>query len=102
MKPAHAGTREMVIVLQSTGLTDEHRVGEVDVHPNAEAARAAAPSAGEDAPGISFLKEQQWSLDFGTARRAGAGRARVDSRCRRGSRRDPAAPPTSSRRSTAG
>ena len=23
--------------------------------------------AGEDAPGISFLKEQQWSLDFGTA-----------------------------------
>ena len=34
--------------------------------PNAEAARAAAP-AGEDAPGISFLKEQQWSLDFGTA-----------------------------------
>ena len=25
------------------------------------------PTAGEDAPGISFLKEQQWSLDFGTA-----------------------------------
>src|SRR4030095_13067047 len=36
-------------------------------HPNAEAARAAAPAAGEDARGISFLKEQQWSLDFGTA-----------------------------------
>ena len=27
----------------------------------------AAPAGGEDAPGISFLKEQQWSLDFGTA-----------------------------------
>ena len=35
--------------------------------PNAEAAQAATGGAGEDAPGISFLKEQQWSLDFGTA-----------------------------------
>ena len=66
VKPAHAGKRQLVIVLRAAGLNDEHRVGDVDVHPNAEAARAAAP-AGEDAPGISFLKEQQWSLDFGTA-----------------------------------
>ena len=49
------------------GLSDEHRVGEVDVHPNAEAAAPRPQRAGEDAPGISFLKEQQWSLDFGTA-----------------------------------
>ena len=28
---------------------------------------AAASKAGEETPGISFLKEQQWSLDFGTA-----------------------------------
>jgi membrane fusion protein, heavy metal efflux system len=67
VKPAHAGKRELVIVLRSAGLNDEHRVGEVDVHANAEAARAAAPTAGDEAPGISFLKEQQWSLDFGTA-----------------------------------
>ena len=66
VRPAHAGKRELVIVLRSTGLNDEHRVGDVAVHPNAEAARAAAP-AGEETPGISFLKEQQWSLDFGTA-----------------------------------
>jgi membrane fusion protein, heavy metal efflux system len=66
VKPAHAGKRQLVIVLRAAGLNDEHRVGDVDVHPNAEAARAAAP-AGEDAAGISFLKEQQWSLDFGTA-----------------------------------
>jgi RND family efflux transporter MFP subunit len=66
VKPTHAGKRELVIVLRSTGLNDEHRVGEVDVHVNAEAARAAAPATGEEA-GISFLKEQQWSLDFGTA-----------------------------------
>jgi membrane fusion protein, heavy metal efflux system len=67
VKPAQAGTREMIIVLRATGLNDEHRVGQVDVHANAEAARAAASSAGEETPGISFLKEQQWSLDFGTA-----------------------------------
>ena len=67
VKPAHAGKRQLVIVLRATGLNDEHRVGEVDVYPNAEAARAATPAGGEDAPGISFLKEQQWSLDFGTA-----------------------------------
>src|SRR5687768_14134533 len=67
VKPAQAGTRELVIVLKAKGLSDEHSAGEVDVFPNAEAARAASGRAGEDAPGISFLKEQQWSLDFGTA-----------------------------------
>jgi RND family efflux transporter MFP subunit len=64
--PAHAGKRDLVIVLRAAGLNDEHRVGAVDVHPNAaELARFAAPAA-EETPGISFLKEQQWSLDFGT------------------------------------
>ncbi len=67
VKPAQAGRRELVIVLRSTGLNDEHRLGEVDVYANAEAARAASRAAGEETPGISFLKEQQWSLDFGTA-----------------------------------
>jgi len=67
VKPTQAGKRQLVIVLKAAGLNDEHRVGDVDVHPNAEAARAAAPPGGENAPGISFLKEQQWSLDFGTA-----------------------------------
>ena len=67
VKPARAGTREMVIVLHAAGLNDEHRVGQVDVHATAEAARSAASNAGDETPGISFLKEQQWSLDFGTA-----------------------------------
>ena len=44
VKPTHAGKRQLVIVLKATGLNDEHRVGDVDVHPNAEAARAAAPA----------------------------------------------------------
>jgi cobalt-zinc-cadmium efflux system membrane fusion protein len=67
VKPAHAGKRELVIVIRSSAVSDEHPVGEVDVHPSAEAARAAAAPGGDDAGGISFLKEQQWSLDFGTA-----------------------------------
>ena len=66
VKPVHAGKRQLVIVLRGTGLSDEHHVGEVDVHANAETARAA-PAAGAETRGISFLKEQQWSLDFGTA-----------------------------------
>jgi membrane fusion protein, heavy metal efflux system len=67
VKPTHAGRRQLVIRLTASGVDDEHRVGDVDVYPNAEAARAAAAAGGEDTPGIRFLKEQQWSLDFGTA-----------------------------------
>lgn len=67
VKPTHAGKRELVITLKSAGVSDEHRVGEFEVYPNVEAARAAAASRGGEVPGISFLKEQQWSLDFGTA-----------------------------------
>jgi RND family efflux transporter MFP subunit len=67
VKPAQPGKRELVIVLAAKGLTDEHPVGEVVVFPSAEAAQAATGGGAEDAAGISFLKEQQWSLDFGTA-----------------------------------
>ncbi len=67
VKPAVAGSRELVIVLRASSLTDEHRVGRVTVHTNATAARAAATEGGDGAPGISFLKEQQWALDFATA-----------------------------------
>jgi membrane fusion protein, heavy metal efflux system len=67
VKPTHAGKRQLIIVLRASGLVDEHRVGEVDVYADTEAARTAAAAGGEDVPGIRFLKEQQWSLDFGTA-----------------------------------
>jgi len=67
VKPARPGKREFVIALKSPGLSDEHRVGEFEVYPNMQAALAAPSAAGNEAPGIRFLKEQQWSLDFGTA-----------------------------------
>ncbi len=47
-------------------ITDTHDLGPVEVYANEAAARAAAP-ADEGGEGISFLKEQQWTLDFGTA-----------------------------------
>jgi hypothetical protein len=65
VKPTQSGKRALVIVLRAAGLQDEHRF-EVVVHPTADAARAAAVRA-DETPGIAFLKEQQWSLDFGTA-----------------------------------
>lgn len=67
VKPARGGPRELLILLRSRDVTDEHRVGDVDVHATADAARTATGTGGEDDGGISFLKEQQWSLDFGTA-----------------------------------
>jgi RND family efflux transporter MFP subunit len=65
--PSRAGQGELVIVLRAPGLEDEHRVGSVDVHADVAAAHAASPPTTDEGAGISFLKEQQWSLDFATA-----------------------------------
>jgi membrane fusion protein, heavy metal efflux system len=67
VRPARAGARELVIALTSTALADMHRVRNVTVHSDQQAARQAAEGAAPEAEGISFLKEQQWALDFGTA-----------------------------------
>jgi cobalt-zinc-cadmium efflux system membrane fusion protein len=67
VKPARPGAREMVIALTSASLSDAHRVSNVTVYSEQQAARKAVASAPPEAEGISFLKEQQWALDFGTA-----------------------------------
>src|SRR5688572_2302565 len=67
VKPARAGAREMVIVLKSASLTDTHRVPNVTVYGDQPDARKAVEATPEETEGISFLKEQQWALDFGTA-----------------------------------
>lgn len=67
VKPASAGPRELVIVLRAATLEDEHHVGQVNVHANEGAARVAGADLTAEPAGISFLKEQQWSLEFGTA-----------------------------------
>jgi RND family efflux transporter MFP subunit len=65
VRPAASGTRELVIVLRSAAIQDEHRVGRVQVYTDLAAAKSAPVS--EEQEGISFLKEQQWALEFGTA-----------------------------------
>jgi RND family efflux transporter MFP subunit len=65
--PAQPGTRELVVVLRANGVGDEHRVGNVEVYKDLAASKAAAAGEGAEVPGISFLKEQQWALDFATA-----------------------------------
>jgi cobalt-zinc-cadmium efflux system membrane fusion protein len=67
IKPSRAGVRDMVISLKSTSVNDSHAVSAVTVYPDQQAARTAVESAPEEAEGISFLKEQQWALDFATA-----------------------------------
>jgi cobalt-zinc-cadmium efflux system membrane fusion protein len=67
VKPARAGSRELTIALQLAGLDDEHRVGAVRVHADQAAASKAAAESEAGPEGISFLKEQQWVLDFATA-----------------------------------
>lgn len=67
VKPARAGARDMIIALELTDLDDQHRVSGVTVHLDQAAADNKAGSEEAAPEGISFLKEQQWALDFGTA-----------------------------------
>ena len=66
VKPARPGKRDLIISWRSSALSDTHNVGPVDVFADAAAAAAAAPAEVEG-EAISFLKEQQWTLDFATA-----------------------------------
>lgn len=66
-KPSHAGTRKVTIHLASTDLDDVHDLGEMVVFADVHAAAVAASEEEPDTGGqISFLKEQQWPIDFAT------------------------------------
>jgi cobalt-zinc-cadmium efflux system membrane fusion protein len=68
VKPARAGKFDLIITLRGKTITDTHNVGAVDVYNDAAAATAAAAAMPESqTETFSFLKEQQWVLDFGTA-----------------------------------
>jgi len=64
VKPTAAGTFSMTVRVASQALTDAHELGPVRVH--ADAASAAETPAPPEIESISFLKEQQWALDFAT------------------------------------
>lgn len=66
VRPTGPGKCELFIAWRSPAMSDTHSVGSVEVFQDAATAAAAAPvDAGSEA--ISFLKEQQWALDFATA-----------------------------------
>ena len=64
--PSAAGTYDLEIELDAPGLADLHRLESVTVYDSLDAAFAADTGEEEDGA-ISFLKEQQWTLDFATA-----------------------------------
>jgi RND family efflux transporter MFP subunit len=65
VRPVNPGAGTLVISFDSPALKDVHEVRAVQVFSSSEdAARAAKTEAIE---AISFLKEQQWALDFATA-----------------------------------
>ena len=64
--PTQAGRYRLELELDAPGLTDRHDLGEVTVYTPVEAATLSMAAEPEDGS-IPFLKEQQWTLDFGTA-----------------------------------
>jgi cobalt-zinc-cadmium efflux system membrane fusion protein len=64
---------QLAVEVHRPQFTDELRAGVLTVYPDQQSAVAAAPADEEGA--TSFLKEQQWTLDFATVR--------VDSQTRR-------------------
>ena len=59
-----AARRYQVVVELHGAISDEHRIGGATVHSDEKSALAAQS---EEEAAISFLKEQQWTLDFATA-----------------------------------
>jgi membrane fusion protein, heavy metal efflux system len=65
VKPAAAGEFRLSVHLTSDGLSDVHELGEIE--SSATKAEAVHEHGAETEEKIAFLKEQQWTLDFGTA-----------------------------------
>ncbi len=65
--PMQAGKRSITLVLESPGLNATHDLGIYRVFPDPETAAAAQPPEEDAGDEISFLKEQQWKVEFATA-----------------------------------
>ena len=62
--PRHPVTRQVSLHLQGEGLDVVHSLGEYVVYPSHAAALAAMPAEEDPGDAISYLKEQQWQVDF--------------------------------------
>ena len=65
VQPQQAGQLRMVVNIASPGLDDTHELGIAEVYSTEKEIPAESEKPKEER--IAFLKEQQWSLDFGTA-----------------------------------
>jgi cobalt-zinc-cadmium efflux system membrane fusion protein len=65
VKPSAAREYRLSVLLKSDALNDVHELGEITVSATKSAAVHEQGPAKEET--IAFLKEQQWTLDFGTA-----------------------------------
>jgi hypothetical protein len=65
VKPAATGEYRISVHLTSSGLNDVHELGTIETSATKAAAVHEHGAAAEET--IAFLKEQQWTLDFGTA-----------------------------------
>ena len=63
--PVHVGQREVIVVLESPKQTSEHNLGVYTVY--ASKTQIPAASEEEDSGAISYLKEQQWQVEFATS-----------------------------------
>lgn len=65
--PKQAGQRHLTLRLQSGGIDVSHDLGQYTVYATQEQALAAKPAEAEGGDEISYLKEQQWQVDFALA-----------------------------------
>jgi len=67
-KPPAAGSYRWALLVDAPGLSDRHDLGLVTVFGDEASARADAEKRAPDDPSaIAYLKEQQWTNEFGTA-----------------------------------
>lgn len=66
-RPTSAGVRRLIVEVRAPGISVDHDLGEVTVYVSVAAAIAANPEEAAVAGRITFLKEQQWPIAFGTA-----------------------------------
>lgn len=67
VRPEHAVKRQVILNIKTDGLAANHDLGAFQVYNSKQEADAALPEAEEPADAISYLKEQQWQVEFATA-----------------------------------
>ena len=63
--PEHAGERQVTLILETTDQVSTHDLGRYTVYADKTAIPQEAE--GDDEGAISYLKEQQWQVEFATA-----------------------------------